>query len=197
MALTLTNAEIVSRFKTLADYHLKADSGSTTTAVNSSMIDESSVANWYICFVNGDNYGTDKVISSFHDATGTITFPAVSNAIDNQSEFCLLEKGFLSDAKQAELFIDNYLRNKGYDLSLFLTTSQLKEAHIYKTLELICAERMQDGTDDDIYFVNHNKYSTLFEIEMNKLIADYDTNENGSISEDEEKQSLGQIGLTR
>ena len=189
MAVTLTNADIVSRLKLLADYHLKADSGSVTTAINSSLIDEPTVANAYICFVNGSNIGADRIITDFTTVNGTCTFDTLDNAITNTDEFCITRKGFLSDFEQASLAISNDFRNQGYDIDLFLTTAQLKELYIFKTLEIICGSLMNDGDDDDIYFIHYNRFKDLYTTEMAVLTADYDSNEDGEISEDEENQT--------
>jgi hypothetical protein len=197
MALTLTNADIVSRLKLLADRHMKADSGSTTTAVNSKLIDETTVANQFICFVNGNNEGVDRVITSFTDTTGTITFDALDNAVTNTDEFCIVEKGFQSDISQAYKVMQNDLRNMGYDIDLFLTKAQLKEMHIYKTIELICSSLMNNGDDQDAYFVHKGDFRNLYEIERNNMLADYDADESGDISTSEEEQSFRQAYVVR
>ena len=197
MALSLTNADIVGRLKLLADRHLKADSGSTTTAVNSTLIDEVSLANSFICFITGDNIGVDKVITAFDDTTGTITFDALTSAVTNTDEFCIVQTGFKSDAAQAENIIRNDLRNQGYSLDLFLTSAQLKEMHIYKTIEIICASLMNDGSDEDAYFVHKNDFYKLYETERNNMLADYDSNEDGTIGTDEEELYLNQSYVVR
>lgn len=197
MALTLTNADLLSRYTQIADFYLKADSGTTTTAVNTSLIDEVGLSNYYICFLSGSNKGTDKIVTSFDDTTGTLTFDALDNAVDNTSIFALTEIGFGNFIAEAEASIENHLRNNGYDLSLFLTSSQLKEVHILKTLELICRSRFNDGTDEDLYFKNMELFQGKFDSEMSRLIADYDTNEDGTISDDEEDQNIGQVVFAR
>ena len=197
MALTLTNADIVGRLKLLAYRHLKADSGSTTTAVNTMLIDEPTLVNQFICFINGDNVNTDRVITLFDDATGTITFDALDNAVTNTDEFCIVSTGFQSDVTQAYNVMQNDLRNRGYDIDLFLTTAQLKEMHIYKTIELICASLMNNGDDTDAYYVHKNSFRDLYEIETNNMLADYDADESGDISTSEEEQSMAQAFVVR
>ena len=124
---TVSSADIVSRLKLLADEHLKADSGSTTTAINSTLINESDKTNSIICFINGSNIGVDRVITNFDDATGTITFSALDNAVTSSDEFCIVERGFASDIAQAGIAIKNDFRNSGYDIELFLNSgTQLK-----------------------------------------------------------------------
>lgn len=197
MALTLTNADIVGRLKLLADKHLKADSGSTTTAVASVLVEEPDVTNQFICFISGDNANTDRVISSFDDTTGTIGFDALDNAVDNTSEFCIVATGFQSDVTQAYNVIKNDLKNMGYDIDLFLTSWQLKEMHIYKTIELICASLVNDGDDQDAYFMHKSDFRNLYELEKQNMLADYDADESGTISESEEDTSMAQSYMVR
>ncbi|MEE8589647.1 MAG: hypothetical protein V3S80_09935 [Sulfurimonadaceae bacterium] len=196
--MTITNADIVSRLKLLADEHLKADSGSITTAVNSSISDGNDYTNSLICFISGDNIGVDRVITSYAIATGTFTFDALTAAVTNIDEFCVVSKGFLSDVAQATSIVTNDLRNRGYDVDLFLNfQTQLKELYIYKTIELVCASLMNDGQDQDSYFVNYERFKKLYEVESSKLIADYDANEDCNIYVGEENLHIGQVGFLR
>lgn len=198
MAVALSNADIVSRLKLLADSHLKADSGTTTTAVTSTLINESDITNHYICFISGLNNGVDRIITSFIDQSGTIGFDALDNAIDSTTEFCLLSKGFQSDIAQAEDAIRNDFRNKGYDLDLFLNSSiQLKEMFIFKTISIICGSLINDANDEDIYYFQYNRFKSLYESEQSVIIADYDANEDGNIDSEEELLSVGQVGFNR
>jgi hypothetical protein len=187
--MTISNAEIVAKLKLLADYHIKVDNGSTTTAVSSNLVGEAGIANQYACFISGNNIGTDRVISGFFTETGTIEFAALDNAVDSTTEICICKIGFQSDVFQASLIVANDFRNKGLDIDLFLTTSQLKELYIYKTIELVCAGLMNDGVDTDVYYVHYNRFKSLYENEISTLMADYDANEDGTIQEDEENTS--------
>ena len=113
-------------------------------------------------------------------------------------EFCVVSKGFQSDVSQATSIVANDMRNRGYDIDLFLNYQiQLKEMYIYKSIELICAGLMNDGQDQDVYFVNYERFKTLYEAEASNLIADYDANEDGEIDEGEENAYTGQVGFTR
>ena len=196
--MIITNADIVGRLKLLADEHLKADSGSTTTAVNSFIKDGSDYTNSFICFVSGDNVGIDEVITSYATATGTFTFNAVANAVTNVDEFCVVSKGFQSDVAQATSIVKNDMRNRGYDVDLFLNyQTQLKEMYIYKTVELVCGSLMNDGQDQDVYFIHKTNFKELYELEASTLIADYDSDESGDITTEEETERVGQVGFSR
>jgi len=185
--MTITNAEIVGRLKLLADEHLKADSGSTTTAVSSYISDGSNYSNYYICFISGDNANVDRVVTSYESSTGTFTFDALDNAVTNVDEFCLVLKSFQSDVTNAHAVVRNDLRNMGKDVDLFLNyATQLKECYIYKTIELVCAGLMNDAVDTDVYYSHMVTYNALYQRELDTLIADYDADESGDISTDEE-----------
>lgn len=196
--MIITNADIVSRLKLLADEHVKADSGSTTTALNSALANGSDYTNNLICFISGANVGVDRVITSYVVGTGAFTFDVLDTAITNIDEFCVVPKGFLSDVAQATSIVTNDMRNRGYDVSLFLTfQTQLKELYIYKTIELVCGGLMNDGQDQDVYFVNYNRFKALYELESSTLIADYDANEDGTIDANEVDANVGQVGFAR
>lgn len=196
--MIITNAEIVGRLKLLAEEHLKADSGTTTTAVNSSISDGIDYTNKIICFITGDNAYADRVVTSCDTATGTLTFNALDNAVDNVDEFCIISVGYQSDVSQAHNIITNDFKNRGYDIDLFLNhQTQLKEMYIYKTIELICAGLMNDGVDTDAYFVNYERYKELYRLESSNVIADYDINESGTITDDEEDTTVGKVRFSR
>ncbi len=185
--MTITNAEIVGRLKLLADEHLKADSGSTTTAVSSYISNGSEYANYYICFISGNNINTDRIVTSYNSSTGTFTFDALDNAVTNTDEFCLVLKSFQSDIANAHNVVRNDMRNMGKDVDLFLNyTTQLRECYIYKTIELVCSSLMNDAVDTDAYYSHMNTYNALYQRELETLIADYDADKSGDISTDEE-----------
>ena len=195
--MTVSNADIVSRLKLLADEHLKADSGDLVSVTCSALIDLADISNQFICFVSGANIGLDRVINTFTPSTGVVTFDTLATAMTNIDEFCIVKTGFQSDVAQAEQAIRNDLRNSGHDLDLFLTEPQLKEMYIYKTIELICAGLMNDAQDQDVYFANYTRFQDLYNGERTSLIADYDVNQNGSIDDEEEVLNVGQVRFAR
>jgi len=197
MALSLTNADIVARMSVLADYVGKAESGSTTTLVNSKIFDDfadDDFNNQYICILSGDDKGSDRIITDFVTSTGTFTFDALDSAVSNITQFAIVEDGYIGKMEEAILYIQEKIKNDGKDIDLFLTESQLKEIHLYKTLDIICQDKFQDATDEDLYYARHQHYNNLFESTYGGLKADYDANEDGVISSDEELQG-GSFGI--
>ncbi|MBT6554037.1 MAG: hypothetical protein HON50_00335 [Candidatus Marinimicrobia bacterium] len=191
MAWTLTNADVIQALPILADHYEKADSGSTTTLVSGRLTDliEAEIVGATIGFLTGDNAGVDATITSYTDSTGTFGFSAVSTAVDSSTGFGIVYLDYTTYINRAYDIVKNEMRNKGLDIDLFLTTSQVKELHLTKCLELICMSKRQDADTDDIYHESYLVFKQNYDGELVNLKADYDTDEDGTIEEVEEKQS--------
>lgn len=197
--LILTNADIIARMSQLADIHSKAETGTTTTLTNNiydNDFQNGELNNQYICFLSGANKGIDRLIIDFTASSGTFTFEELDTSVDNTTIYAITKTGFLQYMEEAILFITEVVKNDGKDINLFLTESQLKELHLYKTLDLICQDRFNNATDDDMYFARHQHYQSLFDKTYMKFKADYDEDENGTI-EEEEKLTGGSYGVLK
>lgn len=202
MALTLTNAEIIEASPLLlSDIVSKATNGTTTTLITHDLrdLDEYSVIGAYICFLDGANKGVDRIITDYSSNAGvaTFTFDELDYPIDNTTIFAIMYLSYKSASDRASAMITNDLRKKGFDLDLFLNVSDLKELHLYKTVAHICLAKTQDRTDEDMYWVNYEVYNNMYITELSTLVADYDSDESGSISTDEENLNIGQVGFNR
>jgi len=143
-----------------------------------------------IGFVNGDNAGTDAVITSYtSSSTATLGFATLSNAVDSSTGFGIVLIDYQTYIDRAYDIIANEMRNRGLDVTLFITTAQVKELHLTKALELICMAKRQDADSDDIYHESYLVFKENYESELTTIKADYDTDEDGTIDESEEKQS--------
>ena len=191
MPWTLTNADIIQALPILADHYEKADSGSTTSLVCGRLTDlvQAEMVGATIGFLTGDNSGVDATITTYTDSTGTFGFAALSNAVDNTTGFGIVYLDYNSFVDRAYDIIKNEMRNKGLDIDLFLTTSQVKELHLTKTLELICLSKRQNANTDDIFHESYMVFKEKYQSEITTLKADYDTDEDGTIEEIEKKQS--------
>lgn len=198
MAWVLKNADIIAALPILADHFEKADSGSTTTLVSGRLTDliEAEIVGATVGFTTGDNAGVDAVITSYTDSTGTFGFDAVSNAVDSSTGFGIVYLDYNSYINRAYDIIKNEMRNRNLDIDLFITTAQVKELHLTKTLELICMAKRQDADTDDIFNESYNVFKENYESELTTLKADYDTDEDGTIETAEELQS-NQVVLTK
>ena len=198
MAWTLKNADIIQALPLLADHYEKADSGSTTNLVCSrlNLLTNGEVIGATIGFINGDLAGTDVTIVSYEGTSGTFGFAAASNAVDKSTGFGIVYIDYQSFINRAYDIIKNEMRNRGLDIDLFLTTTQVKELHLTKALELICMSKRQDADTDDIYHQSYLAFKENYESELTTLKADYDTDEDGTIEEAEKLQS-NQVVLTK
>ena len=191
MAWILTNADIVSALPILADHYEKANSGSTTELTSSRIIDlyEGDIVGATVSFTTGANAGKDAVITVYDTSTGKLTFDVLDNTVNATTVFGIVYLTYSSYVKRAYDIIENDLRNRGLDIELFLNTAQVKETHLTKTLGIICLSKRQNADSDDVYHEAYLVFSEKYLKEINTLVADYDTNEDGEISEDEEKQT--------
>ena len=202
MALTLTNAEIIEASPLLlADVVSKATDGSTTTLITHDLrdLDEYSVIGAYICFLDGENKGIDRIITDYSSAGGvaTFTFDTLDFPIDNTTIFAIMYLSYKSASDRANAVLTNDLKKKGFDINFFLNPADLKELHLYRTVAHICLAKTQDRNDEDTYWVNYETYMEMYNTELNTLVADYDSDESGSISTEEEDLNIGQVGFQR
>jgi len=199
MAWTLTNADIISALPLLADHYEKADSGSDTQLVCTRLTNlvNSEVVGATIAFVNGDNAGSDAVVTSYSSGSGTLGFAQLSNAVNNQTGFGIVYISYQVFIDRAYDIIANEMRNKGIDVDLFLTTSHVKELHLTKTIELVCLSKRHNADADDIYHESYLVFKEKYEKEVTTLKADYDLDEDGTIDEDIEEKVSAQVRLIR
>ena len=185
---TLTNADIVQALPRLADLYEKADSGTTTTATSARLIglNEDEVIGSIVSFITGDNEGVDATITGFNTSTGEMTFNPLSNAIASGNVFGVISLDYQSYIKRAYSIIKNEIRNLGRNADLYLDETQVKELHLLKTMQIICMAKRQNADTDDIFHQSYLDFTDQYKNELVTLKADYDLNEDGLISEDEE-----------
>jgi len=184
--MALTNADILKELPKLSDLSnntLKAVSGTLTTLTTNDDDIDDSFNNSYICFLSGGLSGVDRVINNISNSI--ITFDTLSETVLNTTQYSITKNGFISYIEKSNNILINDFRNAGKDFNLFLTVLQLKQLHLYKTIELICQNLMQDGNNDDIFFIHYSDYKKMYSNEFMRLKADYDLDKDGSIDSDE------------
>lgn len=198
MSLTLTNGDIVQTLEFLAEGILKAQGGTVNTIVSNDLADIGDVSGYKVLFLSADFFGEERAIISVDEEASILTLDSdMSSSITNTTKFAYIETGFQSFVKRAEAIIISLFRNKGMNINLFLNDAQLKEIHIYKTIELICLSKRQDANSDDMYHSNYESFRDMFDSSFSNLVADYDYDEDGSIDDDEEGIKIGQVSFLR
>lgn len=196
MALSLTDYDIVSTLSSLGGEVRKAEGGSTTTLVDQSIsFNNDSLLGSTIVITSGLNRGLSVLVASY--AGNTLTFDAIANPIEAGVNYSLLNETYESYILRAEALITEAFKNSGLDIALMLNTAQLKELHVAKTISLICLSKRLDATDDDMYHSNYLAFDEMYKTLFTGLVVDYDTNSDGTISEDEESQELTQVLFAR
>lgn len=196
MALLLTDYDIISTLSSLGGEIRKAEGGSLTTLVDQSLtFNNDSLLGSTVVITSGLNIGISASVTSY--TSDTLTFNALANAVVAGVNYSLLDETYESYILRAEALITEAFKNGGLDIELMLNTAQLKELHITKTISLICLSKRKDATDDDMYHSNYLAFDEMFKTMYSGIVVDYDTNEDGSISADEESQELTQVGFIR
>lgn len=199
---TLTNADIVLGSPLLiADYVAKADSGSLTTAESKALkgLDEEEVVGAYICFLNGGNAGVDRIITGYSSTSvGTFTFePVLAEPIDNTVTFAIVFIDYTGGVIRAEQIVTNDLKSRGLNVDQFLVDNDLRELLLVKTLSHICQAKRQDADTNDMYHINYTDFEAKYQTDLNTLVADYDSDNDGTIDSTEEDVKVSQVGFVR
>ena len=193
--LSLSNAKLLQNLLLLSDYTGRVDESGILSIKVNSLENEPINPNDTLCILSGENSGSDIVITDFDN--GVIDLDWNDKAINSRDMIAIVAIPFDSYIAQAERYLKNDFRNKGAELDNFLNTEQLEQLHIYKTLSLICGDKRNGADTDDVYNANYERFNSLYQVEFSNLLADYDTNEDGTISSDEELIFKGQIGFSR
>lgn len=193
--LSLSNGKLLQNLLILSDFVGRIDVGGDEEITVASLRNDDINAQDTLCVLSGDNNGIDIVITDFDD--GVISLSGNDKTLSNRDMIGIVSIPFDSYITQAERYLKNDFRNKGAILDNFLNTEQLEQLHIYKTLSLICGDRRNSTDQNDSYNANFQRFETMYQTEFSNLLADYDENEDGTISTDEELIFKGQVGFTR
>jgi hypothetical protein len=196
--LTLTNAEVILGYPVLADFISKCSTGTINSCEVKKLkgLDEEEVEGAYIVFLSGDNSGLDRIVNNyFSNDVGNFEFNDVDVVLDNTSVVGLVLRSFLPGVERAETLLIKDLKNKGADINNFLDLEELKELHLLRTLMHICFNYRKDTNEDDIYHASYLDFKEQYELELSRLIADYDINENGILDIGENDMKISQIVL--
>lgn len=87
------------------------------------------------------------------------------------------------------------IKNKGRRPSMLFDADQIREMLIYRTFEIIF--RAFAKTPDDIWYIRAEQAKLQYASLLESMLIVYDEDEDGVISEDEKKITLGQIKLVR
>jgi len=146
--------------------------------------------------LSGTGAGQKCNITGSTQSTGVITItPAWATNPDNTSIYRMV-KSYSAKIQQCFEELETMLYNKGKRHSLILESSQIKYPLLYLTLHKIC----QDISDeiDDKWDRLSAKYDEKYKSAFTTMKVEYDEDESGSISgDDEEGQGLTALNISR
>jgi len=159
--------------------------GTTTTLIDSRMsVDERDYTGGYIELLSCD--AIPARVTSYSSTTGTITFsPALSTATATGDKYVVRES-YKDQIDTA--FVDYVVKDIRGRLGLaagFIDGDTVKKMVIYKAIE-IWARGMRENTDDRFDLVAKD-FSHMYSLEFQSLTAPYDKNDDGDISDAEDK----------
>ena len=165
----------------------EAESGITTTAVDSSFIGDDTYVGGEIEIFPDDNSARaeTRTITVFNSVTGSFTFsPAIDTAVSTNR--FIVRRSFAEEISRAGEIVSSDLWKKEKRAYLILDNSSINNMIVYKFFELLFAKRRTTINDNDRDHVQYMYYSGLYTSEYDGLPFAYDLDNDGNIADDEE-----------
>lgn len=201
LSIPITDDDLLNELTSLKDINEQmtgtATSGSTSTLVDTTNRKESDDywTGGKIEILSGTGDKQIRDISDFVQSTSTITVtPNWTTTPDTTSVYKVI-RGFSKKIIQAFDKITAMIYNKGQRHALIIESSQIKIAMIYLTIHFICLDAMND--ENDKWERLSVRYWDLFSNEFGNMKLDYDKDESGTITGDEEQSDRTSIRLLR
>jgi len=202
LSIPITDDDLYDEMESLRKQNVQA-TGTATAGAASSITDtlkrKESDDYWkggIVEILSGTGAGQKCNITGSTQSTGVITItPAWATNPDNTSIYRMV-KSYSAKIQQCFEELETMLYNKGKRHSLILESSQIKYPLLYLTLHKIC----QDISDeiDDKWDRLSAKYDEKYKSAFTTMKVEYDEDESGSISgDDEEGQGLTALNISR
>jgi hypothetical protein len=201
LAIPITDDDLFNELPSLRKANVQATgtatAGTTGTLVDTTRRKEASDY-WMggkLVILAGTDAGQERDITGFTQSTSTLTVdPAFSSAIDTTSIY-KVTKSFATQIQQAFDKLETMLYNKGKRQDLILESSQIAFPLVYLVLESICRDLSDD--EGDKWDRLSKVYADKFDKSFNSMTLEYDEDETGAITEDEESHKAGEIRVGR
>ena len=145
--------------------------------------------------VSGTGINQKRDITGFTQSTGVFTVtPNWTTNPDNTSKYVAI-KSFANKISAAFEKLSTMLYDKGKRNSLILESSQISVPLTYLTIHMIALDLMDE--DGDKWARLATIYWDKFQQSFNNMKLDYDEDESGTVTEDEEQQSQTSLRIGR
>ena len=195
---TVTDDDLFAKDSSLKEYvHKKsgkADSGTITTLVDSNRIEDDNFFNGGVIEIYFNEKIEKRNVADFVSSTNTITFtPAVYTSVSEGIGYSLRES-FQNEINEAGKEVQLRFRQMNRRAYLLIDHTQVKELIVFKTLANYWHHKVK--SIDDEYHIKYNYYFQKYESLFTNTVWKYDTNADGTITDDEANE-LTQINWKR
>jgi len=145
--------------------------------------------------VAGTGIGQKRDITGFTQSTGVFTITPNWGTTPDTTSVYVVVRSFTKKIQAAFDSLCTMIYNKGKRNELILESTQIATPLIYLTLHTICLDLMDEEGDkwDRLSKLYQEKFDKFF----NNMKLEYDEDESGNISEDEQQKSTGEIRIGR
>lgn len=201
LSIPITDEDIFNELDSLREVNIQS-TGTATAGATGSLTDTASRKEpddyWTggkIEILNGTGANQVRDITDFVQSTSVISVsPNWATTPSTDSVYRVI-RGYTKKILQAFQKLTAMLYNKGQRHALIIESSQVKIPMIYLTVYFICLDLMKE--EGDKWDRLSTKYWELFTTEFSQMKLDYDLDESGSISGDEEQRDVTSLRFDR
>lgn len=201
LSIPITDDDLYSELDSIREANIQK-TGTATSATSSTLVDTAKRKEaddfWtggVVEILNGTGEGQFRDITDFVQSTSTISVsPNWATTPDTTSTYKII-RGFTKKINQSFEKIAHMLYNKGRRQALIIESSQIKYAMIFLTIHYICLDLMKE--DGDKWSLLADRYEAKFDKEFSHMKLDYDVDESGTITGDEEQRDVNSLRFYR
>lgn len=201
LAIPITDDDLFNELDSLRDVNIQA-TGTATAGAAGTLTDtnnrKESDDYWTggrIEILSGTGDGQVRDISDFVQSSSVISVSPNWATNPGTDSVYKVTRGFSKKIIQSFEKIAAMIYNKGKRHCLIIESSQIKIPMIYLTVHFICLDLMKE--EGDKWSMLATKYWDLFTTEFGQMKLDYDEDESGTITGDEEQQGATSLRFYR
>lgn len=201
LSIPITDDDLFNELESLRDVNIQA-TGTATAGAEGTLTDTASRKEpddyWTggkLEIMAGTGAGQIRDISDFVQSTSVISVsPNFTTTPDTTSVYRVI-RGYTKKIQQAFNKITDMIYNKGQRHCLIIESSQIKIPLIYMTVHFICLDLIK--ADGDKWSILAGKYWEYFTDAFGQMKLEYDLDESGTITGDEEQRDVVSLRILR
>lgn len=136
-----------------------------------------------------------RTVTDFVQSTGTLSVaPNWATTPDTNYKY-IVYKPFRVKLDFAWDMLMNDVRSKGFRPALIMQSATVKHLHAFKTLELICMDFIKQP--NDLWDELSKRYAEKYQAAFDKILFQYDKDEDGVVNASEENQTPSRLRMVR